>query len=248
MIDVMRSEWTKMRSVRSTVWTLGAAGGLMLVVGVLGSLAVVSMQGGSGSYDQVSVSLAGLPFGALALATLGVIVISGEYRTGAIRVTLAAVPDRLRFLAAKTVVFTVVALVVGTAASFAAFLAGQAVFAGEGAAASLADPEVLRAVFGGGLYLTASGLLGLACGALIRHTPGAIVTVIALIMVLPVLAAVLTGETGRRIQEYVTSNAGSQITKVHPTGLAPWTGLAVYLLWVAVPFVVAAVLLRRRDA
>ncbi|MER7205462.1 ABC transporter permease [Streptosporangium sp. NPDC000239] len=248
MIDVMRSEWTKVRSVRSTVWTLGAVTALMVALGAAGALVAVSAGDGGRLSDPVSVSLMGIMLAAPVTATLGVIVVCGEYRTGSIRASLVAVPDRLRFLAAKAAVLTGVTFVVGVVASFAAFLAGQAVFAGRAAAVSLADPGVLRAIVGAGLYLAAGGLLGLALGTLIRHTPGAIVAACALLMVLPTLVAFVPGELGRRLVELTPSNAGSRIALVSPVGMGPWTGFAVYLAWIALPLVVAVPLFRRRDA
>ncbi|MBB4918158.1 ABC transporter permease [Streptosporangium saharense] len=248
MIDVMRSEWTKMRSVRSTVWTLGSVPVLMVALAVVGALATVGAGDAGRLADPVSTSLRGIVLASLVTATLGVIAISGEYRTGAIRTSLVAVPGRLRFLAAKAVVLTAVTLVVGVASAFAAFLAGRIAFAGRAGEVSLADPGVSRAVFGAGLYLAASGLFGLALGVLVRHTPGAIVTVCALLMVLPTLVALVPGELGRRLLEFTASNAGSQVAVVHPTGMGPWTGFAVYLAWVALPLAAGAVLLGRRDA
>ncbi|MEU7893577.1 ABC transporter permease subunit [Nonomuraea sp. NPDC049152] len=249
MIDVLRSEWTKIRSVRSTMWTLGTAGVLMLAFGALMAVVVSGQSGGMEGLEPAGMSLTGLPFASLALATLGVLVISGEYRSGAIRTTLAAVPNRLELLTAKVVVFAAVALVVSTVASFGAFFVSQAVFAREGLSVALTEPGVFRAVVGAGLYLTASGLFGLALGALIRHTPGAIVMVIALILVLPSQTAMLPGEWGPFVHEHFTSNAGMRITDVNPVGgLPPWQGFAVYLGWIAVTLVAAAVLLKKRDA
>ncbi|MFD1937111.1 ABC transporter permease subunit [Nonomuraea mangrovi] len=249
MIDVLRSEWTKIRSVRSTMWTLGTAGVLMLALGVLGAVAVTGQSGAKEGLELVGTSLSGLSFASLALAALGVLVISGEYRTGAIRTTLTAVPWRLGLLTGKVVVFAAVAFVVSTAASFGAFFASQVIFAREGLSVALTEPGVFRAVVGAGLYLTASGLFGLALGALIRHTPGAIVTAIALIMVLPTMTVMLPDEWGRVVRDHFTSNAGIRITEVNPVGgLAPWTGFAVYLGWIAVTLVLAAVLLKKRDA
>ncbi|MGW5688956.1 ABC transporter permease subunit [Nonomuraea sp. NPDC003754] len=249
MIDVMRSEWTKMRSVRSTVWTLVMAGVLLLAAGFVTALAVSGYPNALEKIGLVDMSLLGLPFAALALASTGVMVISGEYRTGAIRTTLAAVPNRIRMLAAKVVVFAVVSMAVSTVAAFGAFFACQAVFAREGLSVALTEPGVFRAVVGAGLYLTASGLFGLALGALIRHTSGAMVAAISLILVLPSMVAMLPGTWGRFIRDHFTSNAGMQVTQVNPAvGLAPWTGFAVYLGWIAVTLLAATVLLNRRDA
>ncbi|WP_344857595.1 ABC transporter permease [Planomonospora alba] len=245
---MLRSEWTKLRSVRSTVWTLLAAVALMVGFGLL--LAFVSRDLGdeAGLTDATMISLSGSSFASLAVASLGVLVISGEYRTGMIRTTLLAVPGRLRMLTAKVAVFAVTAFAVALAASFAAFFAGQAVLGDKGAA--LGDPGVLRAVVGAGLLITASGIFGLALGALIRHTPGAIVAMTALIFVLPQMTGMLPGEWGATVRKYFTTNAGDQIVRVEAVDgqLGPWAGFGVYCAWIAVTLVAAAVLLRRRDA
>ncbi|MFC4058646.1 ABC transporter permease [Planomonospora corallina] len=234
--------------MRSTMWTLLTAVALMVGFGVL--ITATSRELGEDSMlsDATMLSLSGYAFASLAMASLGVLVISGEYRTGMIRTTLLAVPGRLRMLTAKTAVFTAVAFTVSLAASFAAFLAGQAVLGDKGVA--LGDPGVLRAVIGSALLITASGIFGLALGALIRHTPGAIVSAVALIFVLPQMTAMLPGEWGETVRKHFTTNAGDQIVRVEVMEgqLGPWTGFGVYCAWVAVTLVAAAVLLRRRDA
>ncbi|MBN6055829.1 ABC transporter permease subunit, partial [Nonomuraea sp. RK-328] len=246
VIDIIRSEWTKLRSVRSTMWTLGTAALLMLAIGILMSIAVKnSHEGPVQPSDVAEISLMGTNFAALAVAALGVLVVSSEYRTGAIRVSYMAVPRRLLLLAGKLVVFAAVALAVCMAAAFAAFLAGRTILGG----ASLGDPGVLRSVAGTGLYLTACGLFGLALGALVRHTPGAIVAAIGLILVLPQLTTVLPGQWGRTVRDWFTSNAGLQVAFPSPaSSLGPWSGFAVYLGWIAVTLAVACVLTMRRDA
>lgn len=253
MIDVMRSEWTKLRSLRSTVWTLIAGFAMTVGLGGLISWASVSTApaGATGTPAQaVMGALAALPFGAVAMATLGVLVISGEYRTGMIRTSLQAVPQRLTFLYGKAVVFTIAALVVGLVTAYTAFFVGQGVLSIKDLDTSITAPEVLRAVTGAGLYLAASGLFGLALGSLIRHTPGAIVAVITLTLVLPPLTTVLPGTFGEIVTKHFTSNAGLQLTMVEPraTGLPPWTGFAVYLIWIAVILIAGTALLHRRDA
>ncbi|WP_283133184.1 ABC transporter permease subunit [Rhizohabitans arisaemae] len=248
---VLRSEWTKLRSVRSTMWTLIATAVTMLAFGILLPLAVANSSNPAESgLNGTDLSLTGLGLAALTIAALGVLTISGEYRTGSIRTSFLAVPGRVNMLAGKAVVFTVVSLVVTTAAAFLSFFAGQLVLDGTGLETTLGAPGVVRTVVGAGLYLTASGLLGLVLGALIRHTPGAIVSAIALILVLPQISALLPGQWGETVRTYLTSNAGQQIAllETRPGMLEPWAGLGVYLLWIAVIGIVAAVLLHRRDA
>lgn len=184
LLNVTRSEWTKLWSVRSTGWTL-----LALVVATIGFGVLVCWGteshvgdmsvGQRTDFDAASTSLTGLAFGQLAIAVLGVLLITSEYSTGGIRTSLTAVPRRLRLLSAKTLVFAVVSLVVGLITSFAAFLCGQAVLALAGLQTGLGDPGVVRAVVGGGLFIAASGLFGLALGALLRHTAFAVTLAVA---------------------------------------------------------------------
>jgi ABC-2 type transport system permease protein len=246
MTDILRSEWTKIRSVRSTVWTLAATALLMLALGTLITIAAIqSADGPVPPGNAAVVAMSGTSFASLAIATFGVLVISSEYRTGAIRVSLLAVPKRLRLLAAKIVVFTALTLVVTTASVFATLLAAQ-ILHGQNL---LGAPGVLRTAFGTALYLTACGLFGLALGALVRHTPGAIVSAIGLILVLPQLTTILPGEWGKTVSDYFTSNAGMQIAVPSPHNpLGPWAGFGVYLGWIAITMIGAAILLDRRDA
>ncbi|WP_084955989.1 ABC transporter permease subunit [Thermoactinospora rubra] len=245
MIDIFRSEWTKLRSVRSTVWTLAVTGVILVGIAVLRSITVVN-QGAPGGLNGLDVALAGMPFALLVLASTGVLVISGEYRTGMIHTSLQAVPQRLRLLSGKAVVFTAVSLAYTLLIAFAAFFLTQVLLRDTPVAVSLGDPGVLRALVGAALLLTASGLFGLALGALIRHTAGAVVAVIAMTMVAPQLSTLLPG----RASDFVTLNAGRRVMDlVHTPGtLGPWQGYAVYLGWIAVTMAVAAVLLQRRDA
>lgn len=251
---VMRSEWTKLFSVRSTAWTL-----LALVVATIGFGILASWGTNHGwtsmsraekaQFDPTSTSLSGLALGQLAIAVLGAMVVSSEYSTGGIRTTFTAVPNRMQVLTAKAIVFTAVALVVGLVTSFAAFFAGQPWFAQRGIGAAIGDHGVLRAVIGGGLYVAASGLFGMAMGALLRRTPGAVTAAIAALLVLPGITHALPGAWGDAVSRYFTSNAGQQIAYVHQSGnyLTPWIGFGVYCLWWVIPLALGAWLLRRRD-
>lgn len=246
MIDILRSEWTKIRSVRSTVWTLAATLVLMLGLSVLLSVSIKGMADGPVPSDQAIMSgLFGTMFASLSMATLGALVISSEYRTGGIRTSLMAVPRRVSLLTGKIVVFTAVSLVVCTVASAGAIGIGVAITQPP----SIEMGEVARAAFGTGLYLTACGLFGLGLGTLIRHTPGALVSAIALILVLPTLASQLPGTWGETVAPYFTTNAGLLLVSGDDRGsLGPWSGFGVYLAWVAVAVIAGAVLMRRRDA
>lgn len=246
MIDILRSEWTKIRSVRSTMWTLVITAVLMLGFAALISAAVKSRADGPvPGADAITVSLTGTMLASLAMATLGVLVISSEYRTGGIRTSLMAVPKRMSLLTGKIVTFTAISLVVCTVAAVGAIGVGVAI----AQPPSIEMGEVARSSLGAGLYLTACGLFGLGLGTLIRHTPGAIVSAIALIMVLPTLASQLPDEWGRTVAEHFTTNAGQLVVSGQSNGsLGPWSGFAVYLAWVAVAMVAGAVLMKRRDA
>jgi len=245
-MDVVRSEWTKIRSVRSTVWTLVVT--VLLMIGFSALLSGSARVNGGGPLtlsNALSLSVAGGLLATISLAALGVLVISSEYRTGGIRTTLAAVPNRYKLLTGKLIVFTATALVAAAVSTAAAIAIGLAISRPIGF--DLA--EVVRAGFGNTLYLTACGVFGFGLGTLIRHTPGAIVSAIALMMVLPQLTTMLPGEWGRVVSDYFTTNAGSLIVAHRSNdSLGPWAGFGVYLAWIAVSVLAGAVLMRRRDA
>ncbi|MEU0485673.1 ABC transporter permease subunit [Streptosporangium sp. NPDC006013] len=246
MIDILRSEWTKIRSVRSTVWTLAVTAVLMLGFSALISAAAKSTADGPIPGEQaIMTGLAGTMLASLSMATLGVLVISSEYRTGGIRTSLMAVPKRMSLLTGKIVVFAAISLVVCAVAAAGAIGVGMAI----SQPSSIEMGDVVRSSLGSGLYLTACGLFGLGLGTLIRHTPGAIVSAIALILVLPTVANQLPGEWGRTVAEHFTTNAGLLVVSGQGNGsLGPWSGFAVYLAWVALAVLAGAVLMQRRDA
>jgi ABC-2 type transport system permease protein len=252
---VVHSEWTKFWSLRSTMWTLLATVVLtvgfsaLIAWGVSSNLNQMSAQDRA-TFDPTNQSLAGLAFGQLAIAVLGVLLITGEYATGGIKTTFTAVPQRIKVLLAKALVLAGVALAVGLITCFAAFYVGQFFFAGKHIEAHLGDPHVLRAVIGGGLYVVGSGMFGYALGGLLRHTAGGITAAVALLLVVPPLTQLLPGGWGDAITKYFTSNAGQRITEVRHTkdALTAWPGYGVFTVEWLIVLVVAAVLLRRRDA
>jgi ABC-2 type transport system permease protein len=252
---VLLSEWTKFRSLRSTMWTLLTAVVLTIGIGALFSAVTANQYhtfsaADKASFNPITTSLNGILFSQLAIGVLGVLLISGEYSTGMIRSSLTAVPRRLPVLWAKLAVFAVIATVVSMAGAFAAFLGGQAILSPQHDGASLSDPSVLRAVIGAGLYLAVVGLLGMALGFVIRNTAGAITTLFAILLVLPVLGEVLPADWARHVVPYLPGNAGQAIMALHsnPNTLAPWTGFILFVGYTAVAVVAAAVVLRRRDA
>ncbi|MGW3351118.1 ABC transporter permease subunit [Nonomuraea rubra] len=246
MIDILRSEWTKIRSVRSTMWTLAATVGLMVGLSALLGFSVKNVADGPvPGLQAIAASLQGIMFAQVAIATLGVLVISSEYRTGGIRTSLMSVPRRMRLLTGKLVVFGATSLVISALASAAALGVGVAITQPP----ALELGEVVRALVGASLYLTACGLFGLGLGTLVRHTPGAIVAAIALMLVLPQLVNQLPGQWGRLVAEYFTTNAGLLVVAGEGSeSLSPWGGFGVYLAWVAVATLAGAVLMQRRDA
>lgn len=250
--NVVRSEWTKLWSVRSTLWSL-----LALFVVSIGLSTLISWGASTdratlaaGDFDPTGISLTGIGFGQLVIAVLAIMAISTEYSTGGIRVSLSAVPQRLTLLGAKVIVLLPVALLVGAIASFGSFFAGQAFFASKGVEAHLGDALVLRAVIGGALYLMATALFAFALGALLRHTAAAITAAVALLLVVPPLTGLLPGSVGDTVSKYFVSNAGQQIAFVVPSedALGPWAGFAVFCAWGVVILAVAALLMSRRDA
>src|SRR5262245_31563612 len=253
--NTIRSEWTKIWSVRSTLWTL-----LIVVVSTIG-FAMLASWGTTSSLDKMSaadratldptnIAMAGVAFGQLAIAVLGVLVVTSEYSTGAIRTTFTSVPARMRVLAAKGIVFAVIAAIVGTISAFGAFFAAMPIWAHHHLGTHLGDPGVLRAVLGGGLFMLAAGMFGFALGAIIRHTAGAITAAVGLLFVVPPLLQLLPGTWGDDIEHYFTVNAGQHITEVvHlPGALSPWAGYLVFTLWWVVPVMIGAYLMKRRDA
>jgi len=250
--DVLRSEFCKLRSVRSTYWTLVAA-----IVFSLGfaALEAIFLPGQLSDHDKatldsVRVSLGGSHLSQIAFGVLGVLVITSEYTTGMIRSTLSAVPRRSLVLAAKATVFAGTVLVIGVAASFAAYFVFQALVSGDSLRSSIGDPGVVRALIGGGLYLAVLGLLGLGLGAIIRATAGAIAALFGLLFVPQILAELLPQSWKATIGRFLPMEAGSQIfSQHHEAGaLGPWAGFAVFCLYAAGALAVGFVVINRRDA
>jgi ABC-2 type transport system permease protein len=252
---IVRSEWLKLRSLRSTRITLLVAFLLMAGLGVL-SAAITAANWSHeqpfqrSGFDAVGTVLGGYTFATLAVGVLGVLVISNEYSSGMIRATLTAVPRRLPVLWAKAGVFTLVTWVTMTVASFVAFYAGMAVLSGHHLNVAIGSTGALRAVLGAGLYLAVVGLLGVALGALLRSTAGAVAAVIGLIMFVPLLSELLGTWVKNHIAPYLPSNAGADVMSLHTQSpdLSPWRGFAVMCVWAIVALGLAAFALKRRDA
>jgi ABC-2 type transport system permease protein len=248
------AEWTKLRTLRSTYWTLLAAAIAMAGFGaaLCAAYARHLTPASRAALDPAAYSESGFFLAQLAIGVLGVLVMTGEYATGSIRSTLTAAPQRITVLAAKAAVFTLVTFLTGLAASFAAFFSGQAVFAGKGISVSLDAPEALRAVVGAALYLAVFGLLSLGLGALIRRTAGAIAFLVAVLIFLPASAGALPVAWRDDVSPYLPSVAGQAVigpTKFTTPGplLSPWTGFAVFSGYAAAALIAAALTLHRRD-
>jgi ABC-2 type transport system permease protein len=255
LLDVLRSEWTKLRSVRSTYWTLLAAAAVTIGLGAILSVFYLNNYTTMGpadraAFDPTSYALSGLFLAQLAIGVLGALVITGEYGTGMIHTTFAAVPQRRLVLGAKALVFAAVTLVTGVVSCLVGFFLSQAILSTHHLQTAIGDPGVLRAVIGGGLYLAVLGLLAFGMGAIIRHTAGAISAVFGLILVVPTIALFLPSSWSNEISPYLPSNAGRAIFSVghQAHSLAPWTGLAVFSAYAAAALLVAGFLLTRRDA
>jgi ABC-2 type transport system permease protein len=252
-IHVVRSEWTKLRSVRSARWTFAALVAGTLSLGITDVLVEASgwvhfpaVQ--RAAFDPANVSLAGLAFAPLAIGIAGVMLMSGEYATGTIRSTFAVVPRRRLVLAAKAVVLGVVALAIGELTMFTAFLAGQAILAGRTPHTSLSEPGVLTAVALSGAYLALLGLFGLGIGAIIRHSAGAIAAYVGLVLILPYMLLALPGHMARFAPETMLASSVAAV-RPQPDYLPPgWAGFALMALYAAIALGLGGFLLGRRDA
>jgi ABC-2 type transport system permease protein len=253
----LSSEFTKIRSTRSTYWTLLALVVITIAVGALGSFAAAHNVDGSGpDFDPTNRSLDGLYLGQLVIAALGALTITTEYSTGMIRTSLTAMPRRGVVFAAKAVAFGVVAFGTGLVTCFGAFFLGQALMSGKHINAALGQPNVLRAVIGGALFLTACGLLAFGIGMILRHTAGAITASIALLLVVPLLVTVLPQAWQNDVNKWVPAYAGNQIfsTKPDPADpvmshmFSPWGGFAVLAGYAAAALIGGMAAFRRRDA
>ena len=226
--DVLRSEWVKLRSVRSTFWALTVTVVLGIALGAVISAVTAHAYARFSvaaklSWDPTGVSQSGVAIAQVAIAVLGVLCISSEYSSGMIRTSLIAVPKRGRVLAAKSLVFAGVTFVVGEVVCFVAFFVGQALISGHAPHAALGDPGVARAVVGGGLYLAALAVLSVAAGALLRHPAAAIAAMMAVLFVLPAIAQALPDSWRNPVTEFWPTQAGGQLASVHtpPTPSSP---------------------------
>jgi ABC-type transport system involved in multi-copper enzyme maturation permease subunit len=250
----LRSEFTKIRSVRSTYWTLLAMFVVVVGFGALASYGATRGGPHGPDFDAARQSLAGLYIGMLIIGVLGVLVISSEYSTGMIRTTLTTNPHRGMMIAAKGVVFTVVALAASLVTSFVSFFLGQALMSSDHISTTIGSPNVLRAVIGGALFLTACGVLAFGLGLLLRHTAAGIATMVGLLFVVTIVINFLPQSWQNHVDKWIPAMAGGQIwmSMPQPPGntpmFAPWTGFAVLCGYAAIAVAAGVILYRRRDA
>lgn len=252
--NVVRSEWIKLWTVRSTLWCLA----LSVVLGV-GLVALVADLAASRyhrdpvvhlTWNPVTVSLRPLLIVHLVFAVFGVIAVTGEYSSGMIRTSLAAVPRRGVFMASKLAVFALVALVGGQVVAFGSFGVAQVLIHGQAPSASLGQHLVLRAVVGAGLYISLIGVLGLAFGFLLRAAAAGIGVMVAIMLVLPAILLALPTSWEQPIEEFWPTQAGQSVYALHPGPhqLSSWLGFGWMALFVLLVCLAAYATLARRDA
>lgn len=256
-LRVVRSEWAKFWSLRSSWITLGLAVLFIVAFGLIRAAHYKSDITSGHRMDPdvlhangVELLLTGRYFGELALGVLGVLVTAGEYSTGMIRSTLAAVPRRLPVLWSKAAVYGVIALVVGTVSVFVAFLVGTGLLSGTPAAISFSGAGVVRSLLMAGLFLGLIGVIGAALGSLLRSVAGGISVLVAVLLLIPGLITMLPTTWQNNVNEYLPSNAGESMFALHHAAntLTPSGGLAVLLGWTVLALGGAAYRLVRTDA
>lgn len=251
---VLRSEWSKFWSLRSSRITLAFSVVVLIAFGAISAAVYKTPAGTTGSLDSngndaVSLALTGVSVAGLIFGVLGVLMCAGEYGTGMVRSTFVAVPRRWPVLLAKSAVIGLLALVLSTISVLIAFQISAAALHGKPIALTLGDSGVLRCLVGAGVYLALFALFGAALGSLLRSTPGAIGALVGFLLLLPGLAALLPTATQNRVKPYFPDNAGESIYALHRTSdsLSPGAGLLVFAAWVAVLLAAAAYRLKRSD-
>jgi ABC-2 type transport system permease protein len=256
--EALHAEWTKLRTLPGTPWLLAAIIAATVAVSTAATAAVSCPSGGC-SVDPAKLSLTGIDLGQAVVAILAVLAISSEYSTGMIRTTMTAMPRRATMLTAKAAVVTGLVLAAGTIAVLGSLLAGRVILSGHGftpahgyPTLSLGDGPVLRAAAGSVLYLALIALLSLGIATLIRDPGAAIGTVLGLLYLSPIFAAVVSSPHWHNsIERYAPMSAGLAIqatTGLRSLPISPWGGLGVLAAWAAAALLAGGLLLRLRDA
>ncbi|WP_066952034.1 ABC transporter permease [Streptomyces lushanensis] len=253
---VLRSEWTKIRTVSSTVWTLISALVVTVALGaalsaVLNSTFAELPEPQQATFDPTYTSFSGRVLGQLAMVVFGVLVVGSEYSSGMIRTSLAAVPRRGTFFFAKVLMAGVPALVVGLVTSFLAFFLGQALLGDHGT--GIGEPNVLRAVIGNALYMTLIALFSMGVAAMLRSSILSLGILVPFFFLVSQILAAVPG--AKEVAHYFPDQAGSRILRVVPDAMnsdaapyGPWGGLGIMVLWVAAALLGGFLVLRKRDA
>ncbi|MDN4641527.1 ABC transporter permease subunit [Agreia sp. PsM10] len=248
---ILRSEWIKLRSLRSTWWSFSIIVLIQVGIAVIFALTTSPMTTEPTTQQvtqaAVSISTLGVLFSQLVIAVLGVLVISGEYSTGQIRSSFMAVPNRLPVLAAKALVFAVATFVVALVAIVVSYLVTMPILAGNGVDAAPLEPGLWLSFLGAAGYLVFIGLISLGIGAALRSTAGGIAASLGLLLVVPTIFQLIPAEWAGVVASWLPGTAGQSLYYTGST-FEPWQALLVMLGWVAVTLVPAAVLMKRRDA
>jgi hypothetical protein len=252
---IVASEWTKFITLRSTLWSLGIGMLLTLAFPIIFAAVTGSHWAHMSPHERadrhpLDIALAGVNVAQLAIAVLGVLVITGEYSTGMIRSTFLAAPKRLPVLWAKLGVYAVVAFALTLPAVIASFYTSQAILRSHHILQiSISAPGVLRTLIGGALYVMGVGVFALAIGAIVRNTAGGIALFAGIFFVIPPLMNILPLSWNNAISKWLPSEAGRQLFALHrdPSRLAQWPSGALFLGYCLLAIAIAAVLLRRRD-
>jgi ABC-2 type transport system permease protein len=252
--SVVRSEWIKFRSVRSTV--IGVLVTFFLTIG-LGALVTIltrvhwnmvdPLQ--RATFDPVSTSLVGILFAQFAVGVIGSLFVTSEFSTGSIRTSLTAVPKRYELALGKLIVLVVSMFVVGEVASFVTFSMGQAIFSGVVPTASLSNSSVLRAVFFAGLYLTLLSVLAFSLGLLLRQSAACISVFVSILLIIPIISLFLPNSWQNDMQRFFPSEMGNAMisTANVPHDFGATGSLVMLVIYVVVFFAVGASVFTRRD-
>ncbi|MCW2528144.1 MAG: transporter permease subunit [Pseudonocardiales bacterium] len=255
LVAVMRSEWTKLRTVRSTIWALLFTFTTMIGLGALLTALEASRwdrrtAGEVAAFDPLIYSFAGVNLAQLSIGILGVLVMTSEYATGSVKLTMSATPQRALLLTAKVATFALVTVTISILSCGCTFAVGQAILGPEHGGVSVTDPAALRAVIGAALYLTLIGTIAVGLGTLLRHTAGAVAVLVAILLVIPGLTQLLPAPWNQTVTKYLPSPAGEAMATYRhfPNHLSAFGGLGVLIAYTAVTLALAGIVLVRRDA
>jgi ABC-type transport system involved in multi-copper enzyme maturation permease subunit len=253
--QLMKAEWIKLRSLRSSKWTMFALVAVTVGLGALISALTANHWGHMTAqehreWDPTNNSLAGAAFGQLAVAVFGVLAITGEFASGTIRSSVAAAPRRTPLILAKAIVYGGVAFVVGQVISFASYFIGMALFAGHTPISHLGDPGVIRAITLTGAYEAIVCLIAIGIGLALRHTAAAISALVAVLIVLPGVIAALPTTAQNTLERFMpeqiaASSTGAVVPEAHYFG--PWSGLTVLCLYAVIAMGIGTWTFARRD-